>query len=294
MIDCHFHLDESLVTIPGLLASMDAAGIQRIALMAKLVAPIGRMPKSTQYLAYIFRKLIHQKGGLLHARGLAIYEGLIRADGTVNTEGTYLPVETQPDNDLVMKAVTDRPDRFWGWIFVNPAGPVDAVSKIERCIKTPGMIGVKTHPFFHNYAMRSLADTAALCAEKGLALLVHLGTGEKGDFKLLPDKYPSLKIIFAHTGIPYSPQVCDYAQEKKNVWVDLSGPVFVDLKTARRAIRRAGIQKCLFGTDGPYGHYDGDRYDFGHMIDMTRGLGLSMEDTERVGRKNFEEIIEKH
>jgi uncharacterized protein len=136
-----------------------------------------------------------------------------------------------------------------------------------------------------------LADAAALASEKGLHFLIHLGAGENGDFKLLPERFPKLKIIYAHAGIPYAAAVCAYAREKKNVYVDLSATDYVDGKTAAMAIRKAGAEKCLFGTDGPYFHVTGDRFDYEPSLKIIRGLGLSRKDLERVEKNNFLAII---
>ncbi|MCX5859465.1 MAG: amidohydrolase family protein [Proteobacteria bacterium] len=109
----------------------------------------------------------------------------------------------------------------------------------------------------------------------------------------MPERFPKLKIIFAHAGIPYAASVCAYAREKKNVYIDLSATDYVDRKTAALAVRKAGAGKCLFGTDGPYFHMAGGRFDYGPSVKIIRGLGLSQEDLERVEKKIFLEIIGK-
>jgi predicted TIM-barrel fold metal-dependent hydrolase len=290
MIDSHFHLDESIVTLPGLIAGMDAAGVERVALIPRLCPPLSLSFPFAQ-LTGVFQRLIHREGGPVQRGAAAFYKSMVKGDGTVVLGGKRYSVIPQPPNDEVRKAVTLYADRFYGRTFVNPAGPADPVSEIERSSKVPGMIGVKAHPYWHNYPVARLTDAAALAAEKGLHFLVHLGTGENGDFRLLPERFPKLKIIYAHAGIPYAAAVCAYAREKKNVYFDLSATDYVDRKTAAMAVSRAGACKCLFGTDGPYFHVAGGRFDYGPSIQIIRGLGIAREDLERIEKKNFLEII---
>jgi len=290
MIDSHFHLDESIVTLPGLIAGMDAAGVERVALIPRLCPPISLSFPFAQLSPFLAR-LIHREAGLVQRGAAAFYRSMVKADGTVDVGGKRYPVIPQPPNQEVRDAVSHHPDRFWGWTFVNPAGPENPISEIEKSLKVPGMIGVKAHPYWHNYPVAKLTDAAAMAAEKGLPFLIHLGADDHGDFKLLPERFPKLKIIYAHAGIPYAAAVCAYAREKKDVYVDLSCTAYVDQKAAALAVGRAGAGKCLFGTDGPYFHVMGDRFDYGPTVKIIRGLGLSREDLERVEKNNFLEII---
>jgi predicted TIM-barrel fold metal-dependent hydrolase len=52
-----------------------------------------------------------------------------------------------PDNESVATALKEHPDRFLGWIFVNPNGKNDILQEYEKWKDTPGFIGVKAHPW---------------------------------------------------------------------------------------------------------------------------------------------------
>lgn len=289
MIDCHYHLDETMVSVPGLVASMDEAGIGRSALIAPLCPPIEETPVA-KYGAPILCRLLLGKSGLLQKGALWFYSSIVKDDHTVDVGTKSLEVYVQPDNDIILKAVESRPDRFLGWVFVNPAGPAEPVEEIERCLRS-GIIGVKAHPYWHKYRVSLLAETAAFCEEKGLPLLIHLGTEDNGDFKILPEKFPRLKTIYAHAGIPYYAPVCEYAREKKNVYVDISNMSYAGLPASAQAIKLAGADKCVFGTDGPYFHDHNDRFDFGPHLAKIEALGLDREKRELVMERNFQEII---
>jgi predicted TIM-barrel fold metal-dependent hydrolase len=288
-IDSHYHLDESMVSLPGLVASMDAAGIGRMALIPILCPPL-ELSWVAGPLLPVFRSGIHGQG-FAHRLALFMYRDSVKDNGEVDLLGRRYEVKVQPRNDDVIEALARHPDRFYGWACVNPAGPVDPVAEAERCLKVPGMIGVKAHPFWHDYPVSLLKDTAALCAEKGWPMLVHLGVRENGDFRLLPEAFPRLKIIYAHAGIPYSRDICAWARGRDNVFVDLSSSSYVGLAAARHALTSAGAEKLLFGSDGPYFHARDDRFDFRPFLDMVAALDLSAADNVRVMGRNFLDII---
>ncbi len=292
MFDCHFHLIESITPIDKLAASMDRHGIAKMGLMGKLCEDI---PETfvTKAAAPLLRAGIVSNFGLFRKAIVAMYDSWVKDDETVDVGGKRYKVYQQPDNDPVMAAVAAHPDRFVGWIFVNPAGPVDPEEEIQRCCDAPGMIGVKAHSFWHAYPVKKLIDAAAICAEKGMPLVIHIGAGEHGDYWFLPEKFPDLNVIYAHAGIPYQREICDYAGEKDNVYVDLSGTSYVNAKISSMAIRSAGVEKCLFGTDGPYFHHEDGFFDFKPQLEVFNQLGLDSEEKRKIGGGNFQALLNR-
>lgn len=292
MIDCHIHFDEEIVSADGLLASMDANGISK----AALIAPICPDIEETAFIRLggpVLRGALNHSLRSLRRIVRRMYDRWAVDGGNVVVGGKHYPLFVQPDNDSIMSAVTDHPERFCGWIFINPAGPVDPVSELERCLETPGMIGAKAHPYWHRYPTSALEDVAALCQERGLPMLIHLGTEKSGDYTLLPRKFPNLHIIYAHAGVPYQRAVCELAGSTQNVFVDLSSATYVTPGIARRALSSAGPEKVLFGSDGPYFHHNSDRFDYGIGAAMLDSLELSEIDRERIASGNFEALIGK-
>ena len=287
MIDCHFHLDESLVSVKGLVQSMDKAGIDKLVLIPAVNPPF-ELPTTAKLGAPVLRKLLGARLKFCHCCGLAIYKSSIK-DGVFDVTGEKYEVFPNPDNDATLEALKLFPERLLGMIFVNPAG-TDPIREIDRCMNK-SIVGIKAHPYWHEYKIESLMDTAAYCQEKELHMLIHLGADTKGDFKLLPKNFPDLKIIYAHAGVPYLNSVCEYAADQKNVFVDLAGSSYVDLKTARRAVKLAGPLKCIYGSDGPLFHSHEDSFDFSRFQDMLMGLELDRASWNRVTSHNMEEII---
>jgi len=290
IIDCHYHLDTEMVPLDALIQSMDRHGIARVALIPRLNPPIYMNPLLAKIALPVFRHGLHRSSGWLHRAMTAMYRNNVKADGTVDLLGKRYEVFPQPPNQEVKDAVKAHPDRFYGWVFVNPAGPADPIAEIERSMGQAGMIGVKAHPYWHNYPVRLLETAAAWCEQHDQPMLIHLGAGENGDFKFLPDLFPRLKILYAHAGIPESAAVCALAGERKNVFVDLSSSAYVDLPTARDAVKRVGASKCLFGSDGPYFHVQDQTFDFSCQRKMVEKIGLPDPDLKRVLSRNFLEL----
>jgi uncharacterized protein len=291
IIDCHYHLDSSMVPLPKLLAGMDRHGIGRVALIPRLNPPLALNPVLAKILLPVFRRGLHRSPGWLHRAMTSIYQSNVKADGRVDILGTSYEVLAKPPNQEVIAAIQAHPDRFYGWVFVNPAGPEDPIQVLENYLTLPGMIGVKAHPYWHNYPVRRLESTAAWCQEQDKPMLIHLGVGENGDFRFLPERFPRLKIIYAHAGVPESRAVLALARQNSNIFVDLSSSSYVDLRTARAAIQQAGPCQCLFGTDGPYFHVQDQAFDFGLTLRMLEQIGLPRPDLDRILGANFLELM---
>jgi predicted TIM-barrel fold metal-dependent hydrolase len=291
IIDCHYHLDTEMVPLENLLKSMDKHGIDRVTLMSPLTPPLEFGSGAEGVALKFFQWIIHNEKNPLIGLVRQGYKKSVRPGGRVSLGSREYKLYDQPDNDSIMDACKGHPDRFYGWIVINPRGGEDPVSEIERCIKSPGMIGVKVHPYWYDLPISMLLDSAEWCEKNSKPMIIHLGLDEKGDFRMLPEKFPGLRVIYCHAGVPYPNPVCAYARGKENVYVDLSGSAFINPGAARKAVRLAGEDKCLFGTDGPYHHDQGRMFDFGFYKDLIQAIGLSDEAREKVLSRNFLRII---
>jgi predicted TIM-barrel fold metal-dependent hydrolase len=157
--------------------------------------------------------------------GVLLYKTTVTRKGKFSALGTTFSIYEIPDNESVARTMQAHPDRFYGWIFVNP-WVTDQLIELEKRANEPGWIGVKTHPFWHRYAVRMLDDVAGYCTERDWPLLMHLGGDEeRGDYRYLPERHPGLKVLYAHAGVPFYREVWEYIREKNNLFIDLSNPV---------------------------------------------------------------------
>jgi len=282
IVDAHYHLEERIETVDRLLDQMDQYGIDRIALIATMVDPFETGEEGAEGAALLRDALL---GSALDL-GRTFYNRMLTDDGDLSLFGETYQIYATPDNASVARVMQAHLDRFYGWVFVNP-GAADPIAEMDKWAGQTGWIGVKSHPFWHRYAVAMLDDVAGYCSERCWPMLVHLGGDEKsGDYRYLPERHPNLKMLYAHAGVPFYRGVWDYAKGKKNVFVDLSSPAYVDERMRLEVIKAVGAEKCLYGTDGPYGCPD-----HGEIVEEILQLALSDAEKELVLGGNFMELV---
>ena len=260
VIDCHYHLEERVLKVDELIREMDRCGIHKAALMGSMIEPFREPP---MLLISILQRLIENRS----TRGIA--KALISNftdKGEVKILGKPYCIETDPDNEKVFAAVRKHPDRFLGWIFVNPRSRKDQVAEFEKYKDSPGFTGVKAHPFWHHFKPVELLPVAERLAATGKPLLIHAGFGEEGDFDALLARVPGLKLILAHAGFPGYEDTWMRVRDNKNVYMDLSQTSYTSETATRKTVELLGPSRLFFGTDGPYGFHGPDhRYDYGFI-----------------------------
>jgi predicted TIM-barrel fold metal-dependent hydrolase len=282
IIDAHYHLEVRMETLDELLAQMTQHGIDRVALIPTLVDPI-HLSKIAGIAGEMMPKMLMSKWRRM---GLLLYNSTVTKDGKFSALGKMHSIYDSPDNESVSQVLHAHPERFYGWIFVNPRVS-EPIKEVERWAGKPGWIGVKTHPFWHRYSINLLDDVAAYCVEKDWVLLMHLGSDlERGDYRYLPERHSKLKIIYAHAGLPFYREVWEYGRRMNNVYIDLSNPYYVDDQVRVNAIKTMGFEKCVHGTDGPYA--DARQ---GRMLNYILRLPLSDIEKERILGSNFINLI---
>lgn len=288
IIDAHYHLDPRMETVKRLMTEMQRFGVERVALIAAMVDPFG-LGSTAHRASDVMRSALM---GRWPAAGRLMYRSTVTSGGAFSVLGTEYRIYDEPDNDAVAQLLESFPDWFWGWVFVNPRVH-DAVEVAERYASWPGWIGVKAHPFWHRYPVRYLEPVAGWCQDRDKPLLVHLGgDGERGDYRVLPERFPGLNIIYAHAGVPWYRELWQYAAERDNVYVDLSSP-YLDEPLRRAAVEALGARRCLYGTDGPFG-YEGDDglHDRSSILAEIHRLPISDAEKEAILGGTFRRLAE--
>ncbi|WHZ03777.1 amidohydrolase family protein [Neobacillus sp. YX16] len=285
IVDCHFHVDETMLTLDKMLEGMNENNVTKTALIAPMNETMFEVESTYQHqLQRFFRFLI------LHAPpiGLKIYNSLVK-DGLFNLYGHSYKIFTKPRNDLVAAAIDRFPDRFLGWAAVNPRIP-ESMEEVELYLNKPGFIGVKAHPFMHEYSIKALDPVAAMCESKGVPMIIHLSS-EADSFKYLPDNYPNLKLIYAHAGLPFWKKLWNYVKDQPNVFVDTSSD-YLTPSIVKKAVESLGYRKVLFGCDGPYGMKKFNEYDYSSKRDWIDSLQIPDKQKEYILGKNFLGLID--
>lgn len=186
-------------------------------------------------------------------------------------------------NREVAGIVARRPDRFFGFIFVNPVSDRGRVMKLVRQgVEEFGFVGIKVHR--HDGSI-----TREVCeAAKAFSLPVLYDVmGEVSVCELLAQEYPEVNFIIPHLGSfgdDWRAQLAliDHLARHPNIYTDTAGVRRFDL--LEQAVQRAGAGKILFGSDGPWLHP-------GVELAKVRALNLPKRDEAMVLGGNFLRLI---
>src|SRR5215211_4506708 len=156
-------------------------------------------------------------------------------------------------NREVARMVNSRPDRFYGFAFINPRrdrGRVRAM--VEEAVTSYGFVGIKVH-------RHDAPITREVCeAARAFSIpVLYDVVGEVSVVELLAEEYPDVSFIIPHQGSfadDWRAQLAliDHLIRHPNVYADTSGVRRFDL--LEQGVQRAGAKKFLFGTDGPWLH----------------------------------------
>jgi predicted TIM-barrel fold metal-dependent hydrolase len=288
IIDCHAHFEPRMLDASGVLAKMDAAGVDRIVMIPAMNDPL---PETPERLLSALRKLMTTRPGRAVAE--VVHRATLTAEGDLKLSGQVFSIDDRPDNASVAKLVEAYPARFLGWIFLNPRNNPAVLDELERWLRVTGMIGIKLHPHWHDYRTERLFPLLARAEELGLPVLIHLGFGKRGDFRAICAKFPRLTVISAHAGFPFYKDLWVHHRECPNLHVDLSSP-YIDEALARAAVAAMGPERCLYGTDAPYGFHDAEgSYDYGAIKGWVERLPISSAKREAVFGENFLALLGK-
>jgi uncharacterized protein len=287
IIDCHYHLERKLLTDDELLKKMDECKVDKVALMGVINEPI---PKPPEFLLKILRFTLTHSSFRFLAKVLAAN---FTSEGDIKLPTGIFHLYPNPKNEPIFQAVTDKPDRFLGWVFVNPQGGTDQIQELNKWKDKPGFIGVKAHPFWHRYQPVDLLPVAVQLAKMEKPLLIHAGFDAHGDYDVLLKKVPDLKLILAHAGFPLYSDTWNKIKNNKNVYVDLSQTSYLNDRATWQAIEYLGVERCLFGTDGPYGvHGDDGLFDYSFIKRRIERLFPDTDIQKKLLGENFLELIQ--
>ncbi|PGL68966.1 amidohydrolase family protein [Bacillus sp. AFS055030] len=274
-----------MLTLEKMIEGMDQNNIAKTALIPPMSETMFESDSRIQdHIQRLFRFLILNTPQIGHK----IYDGLVK-DGYLKLYGNKYKIFNEPKNDLVATAIARFPDRFLGWVAVNPMIP-NFMEELEYYLKNPSFIGVKAHPFMHGYRINALEPVATLCESKGVPMIIHLSS-EIDSYKYLPENFPKLKLIYAHAGLPFWKKLWKYIKEHPNVYVDTSSD-YLNPSIVKQAVEALGYRKVLFGCDGPYGMKTFNEYDYSDKKRWVESLLIPDNEKEYILGKNFLELIE--
>jgi predicted TIM-barrel fold metal-dependent hydrolase len=186
-------------------------------------------------------------------------------------------------NREVARIVSSRPDRFYGFAFVHAQRDRGRIlGMVRQAVEEFGFVGIKVHR--HDAPISREVCEAARAF--GLPVLYDV-MGEVSVCELLAQEYPEVNFIIPHLGSfadDWRAQLAliDHLVRHPNIYTDTAGVRRFDLLVD--AVRRAGPQKILFGSDGPWLHP-------GVELAKVRALSLPKREAAMVLAGNFLRLI---
>ncbi|HLZ36597.1 MAG TPA: amidohydrolase family protein [Mycobacteriales bacterium] len=156
-------------------------------------------------------------------------------------------------NRDVALLVRRAPGRFLGFAFVNPVTDRGRISAmVGEAVDSWGFRGIKVH-WSNGRITREIGDVARA---RRLPVLYD-PRGDTANVEMIARAYPDVAWIIPHLSSfadDWKAQVAfvDQLARLPNVFTDTSGVRYFDLLAD--AARRAGPEKILFGSDGPFLH----------------------------------------
>jgi predicted TIM-barrel fold metal-dependent hydrolase len=170
-------------------------------------------------------------------------------------------------NARLARLVARHPGRLIGFASVHAQRDAGRIqSLLRQAVREWGFRGLKVH----GYDALPTREVCDAVRDLGIPLLVDV-VGRAYLVELLASQYPDVNFIIPHLGSflddwRAQQQVVDQLVRFPNVYADTAGVRRFDYLV--QAVRRAGPQKLLFGSDGPWLHP-------GAELHKIRLLGLS-------------------
>lgn len=286
IIDMHAHFEPRMLDETNLVAKLDGAGVQKVV----LIPPINDLlPETPQRLLSVARSLARRT--LTRPLVEVIHRSTLNPEGDLRLQGQTISIFDRPDNASVAALCAARPDRFAGWIFLNPRNNPRVVDELEAWRSKPGMLGVKLHPHWHDWRTDIATPLFRRAEELGLPVLIHLGFRARGDDRAICERFPKLTVIAAHAGFPFFDDLWRAGRDIPNLFVDLSSP-YLNEALARDCVKGLGADRCLFGTDAPYGfHAEDGSYDYRAIRRWVERMPLTERDREKVFEGNARRLL---
>ncbi|ADJ27295.1 amidohydrolase family protein [Nitrosococcus watsonii] len=186
-------------------------------------------------------------------------------------------------NREVARIVASRPHRFYGFAMVHSLRDRGRIyTLVKLAVERYGFVGIKVHRH-DGRITREICETAQAFA---LPVLYDV-MGEISVCELLAREYPNVAFIIPHLGSfadDWRAQLAliDHLARYPNIYTDTSGARRFDL--LEEAVRRAGAEKILFGSDGPWLHP-------GLELAKVRALSLPLPKEQWVLGGNFLRLI---
>jgi predicted TIM-barrel fold metal-dependent hydrolase len=189
-------------------------------------------------------------------------EGIIRGldtagiDGTIPTSLHSMVEDPRPGNRAVRELVREHPDRFLGYLTLNPHYPEEMKEDLERSAEWGEFVGAKVHQHVSACPANDPRwdPVYKVANERGWLLLSHVwGVAEVKRHHETAKRFPNLKLLLGHAGGDHDGYAAaiEFVKETDNVYLD---PTISMTRAGviEWLVEEAGPERIMFGTDVPF------------------------------------------
>jgi uncharacterized protein len=194
----------------------------------------------------------------------------------------------EPANRLVAETVKQHPDRFWGWVRVDPWQGSRALAELKIGIDDLGLSGLLLHPYEELFQIsdRRVDPLMEYAESKRFPVMVETGyhlLSHPLDLAELAHRFPKVKIIGTHglqmDDAGFALTDSDLAmRECPNIVMESSGMYAPDNMLA--VVEKLGTQRLIFGSHSPWLYLEFE-------IDRINRLALSDQVKEAIFSTNI-------
>lgn len=202
--------------------------------------------------------------------------------------------DVERGNEETMAVVGRYPNRFLGYVVVNPRYPGSLLTELERYRNVPGMQMVKLHPFVHDYPVtgRKYQPVWEYCQERDVIVLSHTQGADRNCSPLMFDTvartFPRVTILLGHMGVTHQglDEALEVAAQHDNLYLDITSS-FSPFGSIERCVREVGADRVLFGSDIPFFE---QAVNFGRVAYAR----ISDADKEKIFGLNMKQLGQRH
>jgi predicted TIM-barrel fold metal-dependent hydrolase len=154
--------------------------------------------------------------------------------------------------------VVAETDGLLQWVVVDPLKQ-ETYRQAEEMLRLPKCVGIKIHPEEHGYPIAEHGAAFFEFAAKHRAVVLAHSSEQNSlaaDFARFANDFPEVQLIIAHIGCGWDG---DLTHQVRALQQSRHGNLYADTSSARSitpgliewAVREAGAERILFGTDAP-------------------------------------------
>lgn len=197
-------------------------------------------------------------------------------------------------------------EKLYGYAVVNPVFP-ESIREVKYLKSNPKFRGLKIHPDYHGYDIRSkrMTDFLDEAADSTRLMLCHVscmpGTGFADAVKTaeFAARHPKTNFVFAHiagifqnSNYPYYPNLdnleCIMAMKLNNIYIDTAHYLmYVYPGVMEKVVELAGVDHVVFGTDVPLQGPMQMRF----AIETIQALPMKKSDRDKILGGNAERLL---